>query len=77
MWQRIFAIYTLGKRELIDNMSRHKLFKTLDLDEELEDFDGAGDDNDADDLSPEDKGMMDLRKVFPYCPADLSVLQNI
>jgi len=55
-------------------MSRHKLIKSLDLDEELGDFFGVGEDHDADDLSPEDKGMMDaLLQTFPYHPADLFV----
>lgn len=39
-------------------MSRHKLVKGLDLDEELNDFDGGVEDDVYDDgVSAEDKGM--------------------
>ena len=41
-------------------MSRHKLVKNLDLDEELEDFDGGAEDEFEDTMSPEDKGTMPL-----------------
>ena len=37
-------------------MSRHKIIKALDLDEELDDYDGAQGDDIDDELSPEDKG---------------------
>ena len=37
-------------------MSRHKLVKNLDLDEELDDFDGDDVENVEEELSPEDKG---------------------
>ena len=39
-------------------MSRHKLVKALDLEEELDDFDGGAADDVENDLNPEDKGMM-------------------
>ena len=38
-------------------MSRHKLIKGLDLDEELNDFDGGVDEEYDDGVSAEDKGM--------------------
>lgn len=38
-------------------MSRHKLVKGLDLDEELNDFDGAVEDDYDYGVSAEDKGM--------------------
>ncbi|KAL8833840.1 MAG: hypothetical protein Q9170_004062 [Blastenia crenularia] len=44
-------------------MSRHKLVKTMDLDDELDDFDGANYDNDldaVDELTTEDKGSPDM-----------------
>ena len=37
-------------------MSRHKLVKNLDLDEVLDDYDGALDENVDEDLAPEDRG---------------------
>jgi hypothetical protein len=37
-------------------MSRHKLVKALDLDEELDDFDG-GAESDYDEVSAGDRGM--------------------
>ena len=38
-------------------MSRHKLVKGLDLDEELNDFDGGVEDEYDEGVSAEDKGM--------------------
>ena len=37
-------------------MSRHKFVKTLDLDEVLDDYDGASEDDYEEELSAEDKG---------------------
>ena len=37
-------------------MSRHKLVKALDLDEELDDFDGGAESDDEEEVSAEDKG---------------------
>lgn len=37
-------------------MSRHKLVKNIDLDDELDDFDGYSDDGGEEELSSEDKG---------------------
>ncbi len=46
-------------------MSRHKLVKALNLDEELDDFDGVEEDGDEEEeLSPEDKGTSPLRSCF-------------
>ena len=45
-------------------MSRHKLVKNLDLDEELNDFAGASDDDLEEDLSPEDKGTQLTWKYY-------------
>ena len=39
-------------------MSRHKLVKGLDLDEELNDFDGGVEDENEEGVSAEDKGML-------------------
>ena len=39
-------------------MSRHKLVKSLDLDEELDDFDGGTEGDLEDDLNAEDKGTL-------------------
>ena len=41
----------------LTNMSRHKLVKGLDLDEELNDFDGGVEGEYDDGVSAEDKGM--------------------
>lgn len=38
-------------------MSRHKLVKALDLDEELDDFDGGVDSDFEEEVSAEDKGL--------------------
>ena len=38
-------------------MSRHKLIKTLNLDDELDDYDGALEDELDEELSPEDRGI--------------------
>ena len=38
-------------------MSRHKLVKALDLDEELDNFDGGTDPDYDDEVSAEDKGI--------------------
>ena len=38
-------------------MSRHKLVKALDLDEELDDFQGDAEFDDGEEVSAEDKGM--------------------
>lgn len=49
----------------ISKMSRHKLVKALNLDEELDDFDGVEEDGDEEEeLSPEDKGTSPLRSCF-------------
>jgi len=37
-------------------MSRHKLVKALDLDEELDDFDGDAESDYVEEVGPEDKG---------------------
>lgn len=37
-------------------MSRHKLVKSLDYDEELEDYDGGAGDDFEEELTPEDRG---------------------
>ena len=37
-------------------MSRHKLVKALDLDEELDDYDGGMDSGDDNEVNPEDRG---------------------
>ncbi len=37
-------------------MSRHKLVKALDLDEELDDFDGGAESDGDEEVSAEDKG---------------------
>ena len=41
----------------LPNMSRHKLVKGLDLDEELNDFDGGVEEEYEEGVSAEDKGM--------------------
>ena len=41
-------------------MSRHKLVKGLDLNEELDDYDGAEDDTYEEEIAPEDKGDKEL-----------------
>ena len=38
-------------------MSRHKLVKALDLDEELDDFEGGDEYDDGQEVTAEDKGM--------------------
>ena len=38
-------------------MSRHKLVKALDLDEELDDFQGDAESDDEEEVSAEDKGI--------------------
>ena len=38
-------------------MSRHKLVKALDLDEELDDFQGDAESDYGEEVSPEDRGM--------------------
>ena len=49
----------VGDRSFIlrTSMSRHKLVKNLDLDEELDDFDGGAEEGYDDELTPEDKGI--------------------
>ena len=37
-------------------MSRHQLVKNIDLDAELDDYDGLSDEDGQEELSPEDKG---------------------
>ena len=39
-------------------MSRHKLVKALDLDEELDDFDGGAESDYGDEVGAEDKGKV-------------------
>ena len=41
-------------------MSRHKLVKALDLDEELDDFEGGTKSDDEEEVSAEDKGIQPL-----------------
>ena len=38
-------------------MSRHKLVKALDLDEELDDFEGDRESDNGEEVSAEDKGV--------------------
>ena len=50
-------------------MSRHKLVKGLDLEEELDDYDGAEDDTYEEELAPEDKehlrqGTIEVRSTL-------------
>ena len=45
-------------------MSRHKLVKALDLDEELDDFDGGADSDYEEEVGAEDKGIYPFL-VFP------------
>lgn len=42
-------------------MSRHKLVKALDLDDELDDFDGGAESDTDDGVSAEDRGALVLR----------------
>ena len=50
-------------------MSRHKLVKALDLDEELDDFDGGEDDDNEEEVSAEDKGSTSIStpQLVCYC----------
>jgi len=50
-------------------MSRHKLVKALDLDEELDDFDGGAESGYDDEISAEDKGTCILHTTSepPIC----------
>ena len=43
-------------------MSRHKLVKALDLDEELDDFDGGAESDYGEEVGAEDKG------IYPFLP---------
>ena len=45
-------------------MSRHKLVKGLDLDEELDDFDAVANDDYDDDVSTEDKGTDRCKRLL-------------
>ena len=45
-------------------MSRHKLVKNLDLDKELDDFDGGIESDDGEEVSLEDQG----NEYFPTVP---------
>ena len=48
-------------------MSRHKLVKALDLDEELDDFDGGEDDDYEEEISVEDKGNKSIFALQLVC----------
>ena len=53
-------------------MSRHKLVKALDLDEELDDFDGGADSDYGEEVGAEDKGIhLLLRSEDAYSGARL------
>lgn len=41
---------------MLSTMSRHKLVKALDLDDELDDFDGGAESDDGEEVTAEDKG---------------------
>ena len=49
-------------------MSRHKLVKNLDLDEELDDFDGGTESDYGEEVGLEDKGIY---LTFLDCPTDV------
>ena len=48
-------------------MSRHKLVKALDLDEELDDFEGGTKSDDEEEVSAEDKGIHLLLVIPEMC----------
>ena len=48
-------------------MSRHKLVKALDLDEELDDFDGGAESDYGEEISAEDKGIYLSFVVWILC----------
>lgn len=66
-------------------MSRHKLVKALDLDEELDDFDGGADSDYGEEVGAEDKGIYllllvpKMRTRVPACEpkTDSDVLEHL
>ena len=57
-------------------MSRHKLVKALDLDEELDDFDGSADPDYDEELGADDKGTYVMPLVSHLAGVDLRSCQN-
>lgn len=55
------AVVSLDAPKLSTTMSRHKLVKALDLDDELDDFDGGAESDTDDGVSAEDRGALILR----------------
>ncbi len=45
-------------------MSRHKLVKALDLDDELDDFDGGAESDYGEEVGAEDRGISPILVVF-------------
>lgn len=54
-------------------MSRHKLVKGLDLDEELDDFDGGAESDYGEEVDAEDKGIC----LFLVCSRYASGYQSV
>lgn len=54
-------VVSLDAPKLFSTMSRHKLVKALDLDDELDDFDGGAESDTDDGVSAEDRGALVLR----------------
>ena len=58
-------------------MSRHKLVKALDLDEELDDFDGGVDSDYEEEVGAEDKGIYPSLVFQRYAPGQQSLYRRL
>lgn len=58
-------------------MSRHKLVKALDLDEELDDFDGGAESDYGEEIGAEDKGIYSLPALRRYTVGDQLIYRRL
>ena len=58
-------------------MSRHKLVKALDLDEELDDFDGGAGSDYEEEVGAEDKGIHPFLVFQRYVPGQQSPYRGL
>ena len=60
----VLADHARKSQTIFLQMSRHKLVKNLDLDEELDDFDGGVTEGDEEELTEEDKGSTEHENIL-------------
>ena len=77
-WRSSYYLFVNFDRvcQVIIKMSRHKLVKALDLDEELDDFDGGVDPDYEEEIGADDKGTYILPSVSHLAGTILRSVQN-